>query len=79
MAQTGCLPKSIALGKQMGKELLALAQKAHAEGKISEDAWKKLPDTPEAMWNLVIGNQLDSDIAGVLLDGIVIQTGNPAA
>ncbi len=38
--RTGCLAKGVAYGGQIGQDLLRLAKRAHAEGKISEVEWQ---------------------------------------
>ncbi len=67
MNRTGCLPKGVAHGGQMGHQLLLLAQKAHSEGKIGDEDWKKLPRTPEGMINLLLGEDVEKRLIEALL------------
>ena len=68
MNRTGCVAKGTAYGRQIGQELLLLAQKAYAEGKISEADWQKLPDTPQVIVNLVLSTQAEKGILEALLE-----------
>ena len=47
--RAGCLAKGVAYGGQIGQDLLQLAKRARAEGKIRAVDWAKLPATPEGM------------------------------
>ena len=68
MSGTGCLPKGAAHAGRIGQELLRLAQRARAEGKISDADWQKLPSTPEGMVSLLMGQDVDRAIIDALLE-----------
>jgi hypothetical protein len=66
--RTGCLAKGVAYGGQIGQDLLRLAKRAHAEGKISEVEWQKLPTTPEGLVNLILSPNVEKQLIEALLE-----------
>ncbi len=66
--RTGCLAKGTAYSSQIGQDLLRLAKRAHAEGKISEVEWQKLPPTPEGMVNLILSQKAEKQLIEALLE-----------
>ncbi len=68
MNRTGCLAKGIVHGGQIGQELLRLANRAHAEGKMSDEDWQQLPTTPEGMVNLLMGREVEKRIIEALVE-----------
>jgi hypothetical protein len=66
--RTGCLAKSVAHGEKIGQELLVLARRARAEGKISDEDWQKLPATSEGMVNLLLGQDVEKRLIEALLE-----------
>lgn len=66
--RTGCLAKGVAHGSRIGQELLQLAKRAHAEGKITEEEWHTLPTTSEGMVNLLLGEAVEKRIIEALLE-----------
>lgn len=68
MNRTGCLAKGVVFGGQMGQELLQLAKRARAEGKISDEDWQKLPSSPEGMVNLILSQDVQKGLIDALLE-----------
>lgn len=68
VSRTGCLAKSTAYGSRIGQDLLRLARRARAEGKISEADWQKLPVTPEGMVNLIVSQDVERQLIEALLE-----------
>jgi hypothetical protein len=68
MNRTGCQAKGVAHGGRMGQELLLLAKQAHAEGKISDDDWQKLPTTPDGMVTLLMSQDVEKSLIEALLE-----------
>ena len=66
--RTGCLAKGVTYGGQIGQDLLRLAKRARAEGKISEVEWQKLPVTPEGMVNLILSPNVEKQLIEALLE-----------
>ena len=66
--RSGCLPKGVAHGEQIGRELLKLARRAKTEGKISAEDWQKLPSTPEGMMNLLMSQDVEKGLLEALLE-----------
>jgi hypothetical protein len=64
----GCLPKGVANAGKLGQELLRLAQRARAEGRISEEDWRELPSTPDGMLNLLFAENVEKRIITALLE-----------
>ncbi len=67
-SRTGCFAKGVAHGGKIGQELLVLAQRARAEGKISDEDWQKLPSTPEGMVNLLLSQHVEKRLIEALLE-----------
>jgi len=66
--RTGCLAKGAVYGGQMGQQLLVLAKRARAEGKISDEDWQKLPSHPEGMINLILSQNVEKGLIDALLE-----------
>ena len=66
--RASCLPKSVAHGGRIGQELLLLAERARAEGRISDEDWRKLPTTPEGMVNVLLGQNVEKRLIEALLE-----------
>ncbi len=67
MGRTGCLGKGAVHKRKIGQELRSLAKRAYAEGKICEEDWQKLPETPEGMVNLLMGPNAEKRLIDALL------------
>lgn len=58
----------MAYGGQIGQDLLRLAKRARAEGKISEADWAKLPATREGMVKLILSPNVEKQVIEALLE-----------
>lgn len=68
MNRSGCLPKSVAHGGQIGQELLKLPGQARTGGEISAEDWQKLPSTPDGMVKLLLSQAVEKRLITALLE-----------
>ncbi len=77
MLPASCLPRSIAHAQHIGQEMLEIARRARAEGKITEAEWSQLPTTPEGMLNLMTSSGAQGQAIDALLKIYLNQGGVP--